>query len=203
MLKWFNIELGCYPTTIQEFNILKEKIKYAYHYDGLSSSQIRDKFNIPLPDGHMPAFLKQLGIKRRTISEAAHLYYQQGRGASGYGRNGYKCGWHTDWEGNKHYYRSSYELAAYTMLDSKNRKYKTESLRFTYFDSTEKKKRAAIPDIILDNNTIIEVKSKYHYDKQNMIDRFVVYNESGYKTLLLLEGKFLRRLPELNRPPGF
>lgn len=36
-------------------------------------------------------------------------------------------------------------------------------------------------------NTIVEIKSEYTYDKQNMIDKSNAYKANGYKFKLILE----------------
>lgn len=50
--------------------------------------------------------------------------------------------------------------------------------------------RCAIPDFyILDKNLIIEVKSNYTLDIQNMKDKFKQYTILGYNVKLVLEHK--------------
>lgn len=50
------------------------------------------------------------------------------------------------------------------------------------------KQRVAIPDFYLpESNTIVEIKSDYTYDKQNMDDKIKAYKEHGYKYKLILE----------------
>jgi predicted nuclease of restriction endonuclease-like RecB superfamily len=52
------------------------------------------------------------------------------------------------------------------------------------------KQRVAIPDFYLsESNTIVEIKSNWTYDEQNMKDKFKVYKEHGYNFKLILEGK--------------
>lgn len=53
-----------------------------------------------------------------------------------------------------------------------------------------KKKRIAIPDFYLvDNNEIVEIKSNWTYDEQNMKDKIKVYKDNGYNVKLILEHK--------------
>jgi len=59
-----------------------------------------------------------------------------------------------------------------------------------YYDSVLKKPRFAIPDFYLPNyNMIIEVKSSFTFDKQNMIDKAKAYIENGYDFILEYEHK--------------
>jgi len=54
------------------------------------------------------------------------------------------------------------------------------------------KQRVAIPDFYLpETNTIVEVKSKWTFDKQNMIDRRNAYLKLGYNFKLLYEHNFV------------
>lgn len=63
-----------------------------------------------------------------------------------------------------------------------------EDLRIRYFDSKKKAFRIAVPDFhLLDSNELVEIKSNYTFDRQNMLDRFVAYREKGYGTRLILD----------------
>jgi hypothetical protein len=102
----------------------------------------------------------------------------------------YKHGWHTTWDGKQVFYRSSYELDFCDELDNKKIPYTMEKLRILYWDSQLNKQRVAIPDFYLsDTNEIVEVKSDYTLDKQNMLDKKKAYLEHGYKFKLILEHK--------------
>lgn len=102
----------------------------------------------------------------------------------------YKQGWHDTWEGKKIFYRSSYELQYAKQLDEQKIKYDVESLRIEYWDSRTCEYRIAIPDFhLLDTNEIVEIKSSWTYDEQNMRDRFKKFKELGYKCKLILDKK--------------
>ena len=95
---------------------------------------------------------------------------------------------HLTWDGETVVLRSSYESDYAELLDSKKIKYEVESLRLKYFDSQSNKNRIAIPDFyIVDTNTIVEIKSDFTLDIQEMRDRFKVYQSLGYATILILE----------------
>ncbi len=143
-------------------------------------------------------FFKKHGIELRTLSQSQQnnifMYGLSDRNISG--KYQYKTGYHIDWQGSRHYYRSSYELDYYLILDNNKINYTTEKLRFKYFDNTKQKERIAIPDIYnIDENTIIEVKSKYTYDYQEMKDKVQVYKENGYNFKLILDYQTYDYLP--------
>ena len=65
-----------------------------------------------------------------------------------------------------------------------------EELKIEYFDSQQSKKRVAIPDFYLpDTNEIVEIKSDFTLDIQEMLDKFDAYKKLGYIPKLILEGK--------------
>ena len=101
----------------------------------------------------------------------------------------YKHGWHTTWNNKQIYYRSSYEFEYAKQLDILQLDYTVENLRILYWDSQLLRQRTAIPDFYIpQTNTIIEVKSNYTYDRQNMVDKVKAYKKHGYNFKLILEG---------------
>ena len=53
-------------------------------------------------------------------------------------------------------------------------------MRIKYFDSQKNEYRCAIPDFYLpDENLIVEIKSDYTLDEQNMKDKKKAYLENG------------------------
>ena len=99
-------------------------------------------------------------------------------------------GWKDSWNGTKIFYRSSYELAFSEELDRTKTAYEVESLRIRYWDSQKNKERTAIPDFYLpETNEIVEIKSSFTYDEQNMKDKFEAYRKAGYFPKLVLNGK--------------
>ena len=68
--------------------------------------------------------------------------------------------------------------------------YEIETLTIPYYDSQMDKVRTAFPDFYLpESNLIVEVKSDYTLDAQNMVDRFTEFKKLGYNVDLLLEHK--------------
>jgi hypothetical protein len=75
-------------------------------------------------------------------------------------------------------------------LDKNKIKYKVEYLRISYYDSKDKCERTSIPDFYLvDDNVIVEIKSSWTYDEQNMKDKIKAYKKLGYKYKLILDKK--------------
>ena len=137
----------------------------------------------------MPAFLKQFGITRRSTKESLINYVAHHGIPTNITNTKYKQGWHVDWIGIKHFYRSSYEYEMYQILDKKKKHYQTENLKIRYYDTQTNTYRIAIPDINIDK-LIIEIKSKYTFDEINMNDRFNAYRSLGYRPMLLLNKKW-------------
>lgn len=61
-------------------------------------------------------------------------------------------------------------------------------MRIVYFDSHEQKHRVAIPDFYLpDSNTIVEIKSTYWLDEENMKDKSQEYQRLGFNFQLIVD----------------
>lgn len=133
--------------------------------------------------------LKKAGCHMRSLREGEHLAVLQGKTQIGNKtRPRYKTGYHSTWEGKRIFYRSSYELRYAEQLDSQQVPYDVEALRIEYFDTKEGKRRVAVPDFFLPNtNELVEIKSSWTYDEQNMKDRFKAYKKAGYKPRLFVE----------------
>ena len=101
-----------------------------------------------------------------------------------------KCNadYHETWEGKTVYLRSSYELDYANYLDENQISYSVEDLRIEYYDSRKNKMRIAVPDFYLsDTNEIVEIKSDFTLDIQEMLDKFEAYKKLGYVPKLILE----------------
>jgi hypothetical protein len=178
----------------KEVEQLINKLNYLYYKKELSGFEIAKKLGIKnyFRGNHFTLIMKRLGIKPRSRSDSQYIAKKTGRHVV---RNSgskyvYKHGWHTTWNGNEIFYRSSYELNMCNYLDSKRIKYKVEGLRIPYKDSQLNKTRISIVDFFLpDHNLIIEVKSNWTLDPINMKDRRRAYKKGGYKFKLLLNNK--------------
>ena len=83
---------------------------------------------------------------------------------------------------------SSYELDYAKELDEHQIDYEVEYLRIKYWDSQKQEYRCAIPDFyLIGDNTIVEIKSSWTLDKQNMKDKMKAYKELGYNFKLICD----------------
>ena len=182
----FNITLGN-PDAIPLLSLARESLDNLYHTENLSTLEIHKKLNMKCSPSHVANLLKTLGIERRKLDIAGSLAVQEGRTnlPQPLGHL-YKTGYHIDTFGNSHFFRSSYELKYYKLLDDLAIAYQTESIKIAYFDSQVNRNRIAIPDILIDK-VIIEIKSDYTYDRTNMVDKFKAYQTAGYELILSLE----------------
>lgn len=174
----------------EEFEKIKNILHEEYHNNELSINGLINKFcgdGKPTNDAFYKMF-KSLGLECRNISEAVKISVYNGRGVPSSPK--YKQGWHTTWNDKKVYYRSSYELNYCKILDKQKIDYEMESKRFWYWDSQQQKQRVAIPDFyISEDNLIVEIKSNYTLDEQNMRDKVKAYREHGYCFKLIVNGK--------------
>lgn len=173
----------------KEYDRIKCILENQYHDLKMSTLDL-EKFYILPKNLNMYLILKQLGISTRNWSAAASNAIITKKLSLPHKSNIYKCGWHTTWDNNKVFYRSSYELNYCEELDKKFIKYDVENIRIAYWDSQLCKYRIAIPDFYIPiENRIVEIKSKYTLDENNMKDKIIEYKKLGYNFTLLLEGK--------------
>ena len=133
--------------------------------------------------------LKRIDIVLRTLKDATLNAYKTGRSTINLNPT-YKTGWHTTWDNKQVFYRSSYELDYAKELDEQKNKYEMEGLRVCYFDTQKCIERTAVPDFYLpETNTIVEIKSSYTYNEQNMNDKIKAYKKHGYNFKLILDHK--------------
>ena len=173
---------------ILEFDRLKSRIRELYLEKKHSICTLQKMFGIPSERTFYGLF-KAFGIQTRSNSESQIVSIEEQRRGVPKNFGQYcKCGYHTTWENKTVYYRSSYELDYCRFLDNKQVCYDMESLRIRYYDTNVGKERIAIPDFYLkDSNTIVEIKGRYSYNRQNMIDKRKAYMELGYDFELIYE----------------
>lgn len=172
----------------EEYNRIRNLMIEEYDLNELSLPQIGIKYDINFQT--LFYLFKNIDIKIRTLSESGFIYAKNNIIISP-SYNKYKCGWYESLLGNKHFYRSSFELDYYKKLDDDKIIYETETLRIEYFDTVLNKKRISIPDIFIPSeNHILEIKSDWTYNELNMNDKIKSYKELGYNvTLLIGHGK--------------
>lgn len=73
-------------------------------------------------------------------------------------------------------------------LDEKQIDYSVEDLRILYWDTQKLKQRIAIPDFYIPSeNLIVEIKSEYTLDEQNMKDKVSEYKKHGYNVCVMVD----------------
>ena len=201
--KWFNklIPFGFNINTLGTKNIINEYFKCKqllyneYVLNRLSPKDIYIKYNCQTHINNFESLLhmfKEWNFNIRGHSEAVKDCFLRNKltPPKSSDKYQYKCGWHTTWNNKEIYYRSSYELDYAKELDKQQIDYEVESLRIKYFDTQLNEYRCAIPDFFIrDRNMIVEIKSSYTIDVQNMKDKFKSYKELGYDTKLILDHK--------------
>lgn len=170
----------------ERFKKAKEIIRDLYFNSKKSIPEIREITD--LHTGSIRYLLTVDGGVTRDHTESNKVSLETGRRKETPCSFKFKQGIHTSWEGNKFHFRSSWEEQYMQELDEKKIPYLYEAFRIRYFDTQKGEERIAVPDFFLpETNTIVELKSSYTYDEQNMKDRFNSYREKGYKTTLLLD----------------
>ena len=192
--KYFGLDLKKIgtPYIFREVETVRDRLYKDYWIENMTSGQICKKYNYPNIGNLVAKVFKYLGIPARDNSQATVLNWMtySNMQKSLTTPTVYKTEWHTTWDGREVFLRSSYESDYAKELDSKQIEYDVECFRIKYFDTQREEYRCAIPDFYLkEQNMIVEVKSNYTYDEQNMKDKFKAYRELGYKTLLVLEHK--------------
>lgn len=191
LAKYFGFDVDKIGTIeiYEEFDRVKNMLIEDYWDKELSLPELTEKYNHYTP-WNFVKILKSLDIDIRSMKEASINKYKNGKDNLTNIHNQYKHGWHKTWNGKDVFYRSSYEIEYAQQLDEQQVDYDMENLRILYWDSQLLKQRVAIPDFYLpESNTIVEIKSDWTYDEQNMNDRIKAYEEHGYKYKLILEKK--------------
>lgn len=188
----FNKELLGTNRVFDEYNRIKNELENDYRCVGLTSREISKKYNYVNAGNLVPKVFRMLGIKPKTFSQASLENWTKYN--MNPGRHDEFCfcktEWHKTWDGREVFLRSSYETDYANELDEKRIWYDVESLKIKYFDHIQQIYRCAIPDFYLkDSNTIVEIKSTYTYNEQNMMDKVKAYKELGYNVKLILDHK--------------
>lgn len=189
LIKYFGLNKNSLGTItiFDEINRIQEMLRKLYWDDNLTSSDIAKKFNYPNLCNITGKIFKYLNIKNRSQKQAGKLNILNGHIKIPESTK-YHTEWHTTWDNNSVYLRSSYEIDFANELDKQKIHYDCESLRIKYFDTQQQEYRCAIPDFIINNN-IYEIKSNYTLDIQNMKDKFEAYKKLGYNSYLILNHK--------------
>ena len=173
-----------------EFNRVRNILYDLYWIKNMSSTELAEKFNYNSTPTNITQkfFKKYLNIPVKSCKYAVSENYIEGRENIGEINNQYKQQWHTTWNNKKVFLRSSYELDYANELDKQHIDYEVEFKHIKYWDSKNKRYRCAIPDFYIPKeNMIVEIKSNYTLDKQNMIDKKKAYLNLGYNFKLICE----------------
>ena len=178
-----------------EFYRIRDLLYNLYWNQGMSGQDLSDYFGIPYSTIICHDF-EIFGIPRRSFEESSRNALIQGKHSipdtnqiSGLSKSIHQE-WHTTWTGDSVFLRSSYETDYANWLDENQISYSVEELRIEYYDSQQDKTRVAIPDFYLSStNEIVEIKSDFTLDIQEMLDKFEAYKNKGYIPKLVLEGK--------------
>jgi len=173
-----------------EFLKIQSMLYTEYHIKCESMLTLMKQFNIP-SSRTMDIIFRLFDIEARSFSEGMSNAIVNNR-ANPQSNTTFKIVFHTSWFGETFCLRSSYEEDYAKLLDQSQTKYFVEHLRIKYFHSNQKRYRIAIPDFYLpDTNTIVEVKSLYWLDEDQMRDKKSAYTSLGYKFILNLEHQLL------------
>lgn len=112
--------------------------------------------------------------------------------AAGTLKNQYRFvkGWYERTNGIKEWYESSYEKKYMEILDNKNVKWsKKHGIRIKYFDPTTNKNRYYVPDFLINENEIHEVKPIRRIDEPKNLakskagEQYCLTNNLKYKII--------------------
>lgn len=205
LIKYFGFDKELFGTqdVMQEWETVRNRLFKLYWIDKKSSTEIAKIFNYPSPCNIAGKVFKYLDIPTKTCKQSCYENLLFNRWTAGAGNPRYQCGWHKTWYMQDVYLRSSYEFEYAQYLDKSCIYYQVEKENIKYFDTKQNKYRFARPDFFIPHsNIIVEIKSIYTLDKQNMIDRATEYIKLGYNFILWLDKKeySYSELIELNDP---
>ena len=199
LIKYFGFNESLIGTihAIEEYERIRQMLYNLYWVERKSSREIAEMFNY---NSHIENIankvFKMLNIPKKTVSQAVKENYLHGQIPSS--SNAYVHGYHITWNNKKVFLRSSYEFDYAKLLDEKHIDYEVEKLRISYYNTIAKSIKVAIPDFYIPStNTIVEIKSNYTLDVQNMKDKIKAYKEAGYNFKLILEHKEIEDINNL------
>lgn len=190
LIKYFGFNYAAIGTddVYLEFDKIKTILYDHYWTDNYGLNDIAMKYKIK-SFATVQQLFKMFSISFRNLSDAMKNVTLQ-KGIFVHSSTNYKHGWHTTWNNKKVFLRSSYEFDYATELDNLKIDYEVEKLRIPYWSTKLFEYKISIPDFYLpETNEIIEIKSKYFYNPEDINDRFDTYTKLGYKFKLILEHK--------------
>lgn len=191
LVKYFGFDKSLLGSekAIQEYHRVRNSIYELYWNEKKSILELMDIYHYTSGNArNFSKILTSLGIPIRNLSQAIKNGISLGKYINHKNHYLYKCGFHITWNGKKVWYRSSYELDYARLLDDQKIEYDMESIRIPYKRSFDNTIHIAIPDFYIPlSNELIEVKSSFTYDENDMIDKITEYIKLGYKVKLIYE----------------
>ena len=188
LIKYFGFDKNKLGTNLveYEYNRIRDILYDLYWNKGYSSADIGKLFHYKNSNHIVQDIFIHMNIPKRNLSDANKLsILNKDKYVSLYC---YNKQWHTTWNNKEVYLRSSYELDYAKELDNKQIDYDVEFKRIKYWDSQRNEYRCAIPDFYIPStNTIVEIKSTWTLDKQNMKDKMKAYQDLGYNFKLICD----------------
>jgi|688.fasta_scaffold592742_2 hypothetical protein len=174
-----------------EFLKIQSMLYTEYHIKCESMLTLMKQFDIP-SSKTMDTVFRLFDIEARSFSEANINAIMSSRSLPHTAKNTFTGIHHKSWFGETFYLRSTYEEEYANILDTAQIKYFVEHLRIKYFHKTQNRYRIAVPDFYLpESNAIVEVKSSYWLDIDEMLNKKEAYLDLGYKFHLQLDHKLL------------
>ena len=190
MIKYFGFDQNTLGSIefYAEYDRVVNFVYDLYWNQKMSIQQIKEYVNYPSSAGALSHFLYKI-IPIRNLSQSVQNAIAVGRlKLSAIETAQFKTGFHKTWQNKTIFFRSSYEEDYCKELDVLKIPYDVETLIIEYYDSQQKHMRFAFPDFYLpEQNLIVEVKSAFTIDVQNMKDKFLQYKALGYNVDLLYE----------------
>lgn len=196
LFKWLHKYFGFDLSKIWSFDVIIEfyriekNLRKDYFIDKLSIPDLIKKYWYYNHPRNFSKILDSFWIKKRSAREWSDLKRLSWNMPLSINKSPFpfKQWWHTTRNWNQEYLRSSYETDIAEKLDFLKIKYITENPVISYIENW--KERMAYPDFYLpDHNILIEVKSTYFRNKENMELKFKAYEALWYKCVLIVDKK--------------
>ena len=176
----------------EEYLKIQNLLMTRYHIQNGSMITIMKEFGIP-SSRTMDILFREFEIEARDLSNATLLSISENRSSPLDNVQSFVHIRHKTWDGKNFLLRSSLEQAFASKLDHDKIVYEVECMRVKYFDECQKKFRIAIPDFYLPRtNEIVEVKSDYWLDEENMKCKAKGYRELGFSFSLFLNNTLIK-----------
>lgn len=175
------------PNVQEEYKKIEQMLVTEYFIKSGSMCTIMKKFDIP-SSKTLDILFREFDISARSLSDANTNAFGEGRSDPFSNFSKFTHTWHDTWDSKKVLLRSSHEVDFAKLLDSQQEPYEVECLRIRYFDVAKNQTRVAVPDFYLPRqHKIVEVKSEYWLDRENMESKRIAYQKLGYSFALYLE----------------